>query len=45
MEIKIQKEKVLDLVKEYGEQRTEMDLGGYIAVIDYNGLIELKKVY
>lgn len=32
------KENVQVLVEEYGEERTEKDLGGYIAVVDKKGL-------
>lgn len=37
------KENVQILVEEYGEERTEKDLGGYIAVVDEYGLKELKE--
>lgn len=37
------KENVQVLVEEYGEERTEKDLGGYIAVVDKKGLRELKE--
>lgn len=37
------KENVQILVEEYGEERTEKDLGGYIAVVDEEGLKELKE--
>ena len=37
------KENVQILVEEYGEERTEKDLGGYIAVVDKKGLRELKE--
>ena len=37
------KENVQILVEEYGEVRTENDLGGYIAVVDEEGLKELKQ--
>ena len=36
------KENVQILVEEYGEERTERDLDGYIAVVDEEGLRELK---
>lgn len=37
------KENVQILVEEYGEKREEKDLGGYIAVVDEDGLNELKE--
>lgn len=37
------KENVKVLVEEYGEERTEKDLGGYIAVVDEEGLKGLKE--
>lgn len=37
------KENVKVLVEEYGEERTEKDLGGYIALVDKDGLKELKE--
>ncbi|MEG1870382.1 MAG: hypothetical protein RR192_00110 [Peptostreptococcaceae bacterium] len=37
------KENVQILAEEYGEERTEKDLGGYIAVVDEEGLKELKE--
>lgn len=36
------KENVQIIVEEYGEERTERDLDGYIAVVDEEGLRELK---
>lgn len=36
------KENVQILVEEYGEERTEQDLGGFIALTDEEGLRELK---
>ena len=37
------KENVQILVEEYGEERTEQDLGGFIALTDKEGLRELKE--
>lgn len=37
------KENVQILVEEYGEERTEQDLGGFIALTDEEGLRELKE--
>ena len=37
------KENVQILVEEYGEERTEEDLGGFIALTDEEGLKELKE--
>lgn len=37
------KENVQILVEEYGEERTEEQLGGFIVLADEEGLIELKK--
>lgn len=37
------KENVQILVEEYGEERTEQDLGGFIALTDEEGLLELKQ--
>lgn len=37
------KENVKILVEEYGEDRTEKQLGGFIALADEEGLIELKE--
>lgn len=37
------KENVKILVEEYGEKRTEQDLGGFIALTDEEGLRELKE--
>ena len=37
------KENVQILVEEYGEQRTEEDLGGFIALTDEEGIKELKE--
>ncbi len=37
------KENVKILVEEYGEDRTEKQLGGFVALIDEEGLIELKE--
>ena len=37
------KENVQILVEEYGEERTEEDLGGFIALTDEEGLRELKE--
>ena len=37
------KENVQILVEEYGEERTEEDLGGFIALTDEEGINELKE--
>ena len=37
------KENVQILVEEYGQERTEQDLGGFIALTDKEGLRELKE--
>ena len=37
------KENVQILVEEYGEERTEEDLGGFIALTDEEGIKELKE--
>ena len=37
------KENVQILVEEYGEERTEEDLGGFIALTDEEGTKELKE--
>ena len=37
------KENVQILVEEYGEERTEEDLGGFIALTDEEGITELKE--
>lgn len=37
------KENVQILVEEYGEERTEQDLGGFIALTDEEGIKELKE--
>ena len=37
------KENVQILVEEYGEERTEQDIGGFIALTDEEGLRELKE--
>ena len=37
------KDNVQILVQEYGEKRTEQDLGGFIAITDEEGLLELKE--
>ena len=37
------KENVQILVEEYGEKRTEEDLGGFIALTDEEGIKELKE--
>lgn len=37
------KENVQILVEEYGEERTEEQLGGFIVLVDEEGLIELKE--
>ena len=37
------KENVQILVEEYGEERTEEDLGGFIALTDEEGVKELKE--
>lgn len=37
------KENVQILVEEYGEERTEEELGGFIAITDEEGLRELKE--
>ena len=37
------KENVQILVEEYGEERTEEDLGGFIALTDEDGIKELKE--
>ena len=37
------KENVQVLVEEYGEERTEKELGGYVAVVDEEGIIDLKE--
>ena len=31
------------LVEEYGEERSEKDLGGFVALVNEEGLIELKE--
>lgn len=40
---KVVKKNVQVLVEEYGAERTEKDLGGYIAVVDEAGMEELKQ--
>ena len=40
---KVIKENVQILVEEYGEERTEEQLGGFIVLVDEEGLIELKE--
>ena len=40
---KVIKENVQILVEEYGEERTEEDLGGFIALTDEEGIKELKE--
>ncbi|WP_455543545.1 hypothetical protein [Intestinibacter sp.] len=37
------KDNVRILAQEYGEERTEADLGGYVAIVDNIGLKELKQ--
>ena len=37
------KENVQIVVEEYGEERTEEDLGGFIALTDEEGIKELKE--
>ena len=37
------KENVQILVEEYGEERTEEELGGFVALTDEEGLLELKE--
>ena len=37
------KENVQILVEDYGEERTEEDLGGFIALTDEEGIKELKE--
>ena len=37
------KENVQILVEEYGEERTEEDIGGFIALTDEEGIKELKE--
>ena len=37
------RENVQILVEEYGEERTEEDLGGFIALTDEEGIKELKE--
>ena len=37
------KENVQILVEEYGEERTEEDLGGFIALTDEEGIKEIKE--
>ena len=39
----VKKENVQILVEEYGEERTEEDLGGFIALTDEEGIKELKE--
>lgn len=40
---KIIKENIQILVEEYGEERSEKDLGGFVALVNEEGLIELKE--
>ena len=40
---KIIKENIQILVEEYGEERSEKDLGGFVALVYEEGLIELKE--
>lgn len=37
------KENVQILVEEYGEEREEKQLGGFVAITDENGLMEIKE--
>ena len=40
---RIIKENIQILVEEYGEERSEKDLGGFVALVNEEGLIELKE--